>query len=938
MARAASRDALAQVSNVHSTVFVGRISRSTEMTTLFNLFAAPSAHIRLPVRALVPSRATYLFIEFETPDAAATAVDLLNGFALDGSRLVVHPAASLKKLFIGNIARDCPASLIHDAIAQSEPGLTSVELFEDADMPMPARSAGGGVLLHRGFCFLEFSDHASAHRVLGLLLEHGSRIIPSSAEGGEIKADWAEPLHEVAESVMAQVKILYVSNLPPLPDANEAALAAMFTAAAAGPDAHSSGVAPTIIERVKRMKNFAFVHFWQRRDAETAMTALSNAVIAGHAIKVQWSKPPPKPVVVKPAAGVSMVYSGPTDEYGVPLSHASLGYNAAPSPTSAGGHRLSPQRGPAPQQHGRGGRGAGGGYSAPDAYMGAGGYPPRGFPPSYDPRFMAPPTAQPWPGAYPDMMSPQAYAGHAYALSQSAPVFNPEMAPPQQTPPAYPQATHTAPLPYVPSAASMYSHVTAPQGSPSSTVTGGHLTPDTGAHGVARGLAPSPDEFMHMPPRAKSSSIGSAGGHARTPTSEVDAGNGIASSSAAWSTIPSDIPPHSRHYSYSMYAATAYPGLQQPSPPAAAPPLPNYPQGAYTQEDAYTGRRLIHTSSSPAIAAFGGGGEMYTPDFIPSTHSMGPVRARTSSGPSVIAAATHGGGALSAASAHAQMVLMTGTRTVVMPSSGGVPMSPAASPRQSPSMPLSPSDAARARASSAASARSNGSAATFYSAASSVAPFAPSMSPVSTSTHPTTRMSRGFSDPPPRSSPAGPGSIRMVQRISALRIDEHTSMRYGGEPDPEGAYSERSDRDLAGEVARAALAESHQHMWTGEEASMHVNGGSMTGAAVWPGGGPVRHELWGSHRPAETLEAATRAGRAASYSGPIPQTSVSTMHFERPPASAAAEALGELKSLQGFDALAGVSAVSRVVPATTGSVTSAPPATAGLPSLLHTSW
>ena len=86
----------------------------------------------------------------------------------------------------------------------------------------------------------------------------------------------------VPDEIMKTVKILYVSNLPPdAPESSEAMLFSLF---------ERFGT----VERVKRMKNFAFVHFKARQHAEAALAAMNNSVIDGHAIKIQWSKPPPK--------------------------------------------------------------------------------------------------------------------------------------------------------------------------------------------------------------------------------------------------------------------------------------------------------------------------------------------------------------------------------------------------------------------------------------------------------------------------------------------------------------------------------------------------------------------------------------------------------------------------------------------------------------------
>ena len=193
-----------------------------------------------------------------------------------------------------------------------------------ANPPLPVRS---------GFCFAEFSDHESAHAALRVLTSigsnggggsgaysqahtlretafaqgYGSPEVPQDAARarafaaaaqrvGEIcavagvRVDWAEPLHEVPIDVMRVVRVLYVSNLPQrLEDASEVAIARVFDAAAGGRGA---------VERVKRMKNFAFVHFRTRAAAEAALAATTGPgsaplMFGGNVVKVQWSKPPP---------------------------------------------------------------------------------------------------------------------------------------------------------------------------------------------------------------------------------------------------------------------------------------------------------------------------------------------------------------------------------------------------------------------------------------------------------------------------------------------------------------------------------------------------------------------------------------------------------------------------------------------------------------------
>jgi RNA recognition motif-containing protein len=183
------------------------------------------------------------------------------GVEIGGSRIVAMPALTLKKLFIGNLRKDVPAGVIHGALSAIAPvriwthhwiwcnitrvhvdgnrfafaqGLNAVELFEDETggsvqiyMPgMISPSLTTGQFRHRGFCFAEYQDHASAYAALITMIDpvaaggegadgNGTDMVPPDMsrmagrpnpvqqlmalgnQGTDIKIDWAEPLNEV---------------------------------------------------------------------------------------------------------------------------------------------------------------------------------------------------------------------------------------------------------------------------------------------------------------------------------------------------------------------------------------------------------------------------------------------------------------------------------------------------------------------------------------------------------------------------------------------------------------------------------------------------------------------------------------------------------------------------------------------------------------------
>ena len=67
------------------------------------------------------SRETYLFVELEGPAAAEAACRALNGASLNGSSVLVIPATSLRKLFVGNIDRSCDITVLHRGVAAVGP-------------------------------------------------------------------------------------------------------------------------------------------------------------------------------------------------------------------------------------------------------------------------------------------------------------------------------------------------------------------------------------------------------------------------------------------------------------------------------------------------------------------------------------------------------------------------------------------------------------------------------------------------------------------------------------------------------------------------------------------------------------------------------------------------------------------------------------------------
>ena len=98
--------------------------------------------------------------------------------------------------------------------------------------------------------------------------------------GQEIeRVDWAEPEHEVDPDVMAKVKALFIRNLTV--NTTEDDISTAFEEASNGK-----------IERVKKAKDYAFVHFSTREAAVRAYEATKEHLILDNCrVEVTWSKP-----------------------------------------------------------------------------------------------------------------------------------------------------------------------------------------------------------------------------------------------------------------------------------------------------------------------------------------------------------------------------------------------------------------------------------------------------------------------------------------------------------------------------------------------------------------------------------------------------------------------------------------------------------------------
>lgn len=148
---------------------------------------------------------------------------------------------------------------------------------------------------NRGFCFLEYESHKAAslakrrlgtgrikvYRLAAATLRNTRRFKSNElfiilfgywkVWGCDIIVDWADPQEEPDESTMSKVKVLYVRNLTQ--EISEEKLKEAF---------EQYGK----VERVKKIKDYAFVHFEDRDHAVLAMRGLDGKEIGCANIEV----------------------------------------------------------------------------------------------------------------------------------------------------------------------------------------------------------------------------------------------------------------------------------------------------------------------------------------------------------------------------------------------------------------------------------------------------------------------------------------------------------------------------------------------------------------------------------------------------------------------------------------------------------------------------
>lgn len=246
-------------------IFVGKIPRDVYEDELVPVFESVGRiyEMRLMMDFDGKNRG-YAFVMYTEKHEAKRAVRELNNYEVRPGRLLgVCCSVDNCRLFIGGIPKTKKREEILEEVSKVTEGVLDVIVYASAADKMK----------NRGFAFVEYESHRAAAMAR-------RKLMPGRIQlwGHQIAVDWAEPEIDVDEDVMETVKILYVRNL--MMETSEETIRQVF-----------SQWNPGCVERVKKIRDYAFVHFTSRDDAVLAMDHLNGTEVEGSCIEVTLAKP-----------------------------------------------------------------------------------------------------------------------------------------------------------------------------------------------------------------------------------------------------------------------------------------------------------------------------------------------------------------------------------------------------------------------------------------------------------------------------------------------------------------------------------------------------------------------------------------------------------------------------------------------------------------------
>ncbi|XP_063604211.1 probable RNA-binding protein 46 isoform X1 [Penaeus indicus] len=246
-------------------VFIGKIPRDMFEDELVPVLerAGKLYEVRLMMETASTNRG-YGFVQFTTREEAENALRSLNNHEVRPNRFLgVMRSVDNNRLFVGGIPKNRSREEVQEEMRRVTEGVVKIILYPCVNDRTK----------NRGYAFVEYESHkaaAMARRKMftGRVLLWGNT---------EVKVDWAEPELDVDKDVMAKVRVLYMRNLALCTTEDD--LRKLCSNIVNG------------VERVKKQKDYAFVHFATREQAEAVKGALNGHILHGCELEITWAKP-----------------------------------------------------------------------------------------------------------------------------------------------------------------------------------------------------------------------------------------------------------------------------------------------------------------------------------------------------------------------------------------------------------------------------------------------------------------------------------------------------------------------------------------------------------------------------------------------------------------------------------------------------------------------
>lgn len=211
----------------------------------------------------------YSFVAFKTKEVAQQAIEELHSKEFKGKTLRCSLSETKHRLFIGNVPKGWTEDEFRRVVEEVGPGVETIELIKDPQNPTK----------NRGFAFVLYYNNACADYSRHKMASGSFKL-----NGNTPTVTWADPKSTPDHTAAAQVKALYVKNIPENTSTEQ--LKELFQ--------RHGEVTKVVMPPGKGgqgKRDFGFVHYAERSSALKAVKESEKYEIDGQPLEVVLAKP-----------------------------------------------------------------------------------------------------------------------------------------------------------------------------------------------------------------------------------------------------------------------------------------------------------------------------------------------------------------------------------------------------------------------------------------------------------------------------------------------------------------------------------------------------------------------------------------------------------------------------------------------------------------------